>query len=354
MEDGFKGFPQPVLAVQTLHDRFPVRAPYINMQVGGGVGVLSLNTAFTFGSAGVCRGYRWCSPVTDYLTDFYLLVIGKTGSPGALTLQVRDVSASSALLPGTLLTSDTFTPTTTAIWYRVSFTTPQLLTQGKHYFIVVGDAAGSAGNFWQILTSGVTNSESRESNWLHVASTGGFASAGTAGNMAHGGIRYASGLVIGNAVSGSGTPGGTTPRGIKILGLETDVVIFGAIIATTTSVVKFQLFKGDAGPNSTPEFEVTWDATAILVGSTMFPPYRLKAGQVYRAVVTVSGASSAPGQWNCNSMAIPLQYPEMAAMLPEMGRIMGTIGTANNGWTDTYDTIYRLSLLVREVPGSGR
>lgn len=354
MEDGFKGFPQPVLAVQTLYDRYPMRAPYINMQTGGGVGTVSLNTAYTFGSAGVCRGYRWCSPVTDYLTDFYLYVNSKTGSPGALTIEVRDVSASSALLPGTLLTSDTFTPTTTALWYRTAFTTPQLLTQGKHYFIVVGDAAGSAGNFWVILTSGVTASETRDNNWLHVTSTGGFASAGTAGNMAHGGIRYRSGLTIGNVVSGSGSPFTAQPRGIKVLGTEVDVIIFGAMIASTASVVKFQLFKGDAGPNSTPEFEVTWDATAILVGSTMFPPYRLKAGQVYRAVITSSAASGAPGQWNCNGLAAPLTYPELAAMTPEMGRIMGTVGTSNNGWTDGYDVIYRVSLLVREVPGSGR
>lgn len=322
----------------------------------GGVTPSSLTTAYSFGVSGTVRALRFMVNRTRTITEIWYATGAKTGSPvGALTIELRGANASNALLPGTLLTSETNTPASDA-WNRVVLTTPQQLSPNTLYYVIVGDPAGNATNYYRVydntggLTATLGGAEARF--WAPINTTNGFTTAGT---LVNGGmcmlLKYADGGWDGMQGSGGGTPASNTlKRGMYLSDFETDMEIYGMSVGSAASWNGVEIFGGDQAPNSTPLYRqtVTTDARNLLV-CYLERPFRMRVGNTYRVVMTFSANSSSPGQ---NGVANPSTSPNDTGM-PWGKRLQPTIATSGNAWQTGYKVLgishYSIVLLVNRV-----
>lgn len=323
----------------------------------GSVTPTVLTSAYSFGVSGTLRALRFIMPSTKVLTEIWYATGANTGSPtGALTVELRTSNASNALLPGTLVTSESSTPVASS-WNRVVLTTPQQLTINTMYFIVVGDPAGNATNYYRVFdnTGGLAATlgglESRF--WAPVNTTNGFATAGT---LIAGGhimlLKFSDGTWMGMQNSGGGTPSSNTlKRGIYIDNFETDMEIFGMSVGSAASWDGVEIFGGNQAPNSSPLYRqtVTADNRALLF-CYFERPFRMRVGTSYRAVMTFSAASSAPGQIGTANFA---SSPDPTAGMPWGTKLQATIATSGNVWQTGNKTLglsqYAILLMVRRV-----
>lgn len=323
----------------------------------GGTTPLGLTTAYSFGVSGQVRALRFISQRDQILTRLWYATGSNTGTPtGALTVEVRGANAANpGLLPGTLLATESSTPTANS-WNLVNLTTPLQLTANTIYFVIVGDAAGNATNYYRVWDNTGGNvgtlGQGEQRFWAPINTSNGFS---TAGNILTGGmvsiLGFADGTTYGMIQGGGGTPASNTfQRGYYLSNFETDIELYGMVVGSSTNWNAISIYGGDQGPNQSPLYteSMTADNRALVFGY-LRRPFRLRVGNAYRVVMGFSGASSSPGQnVAVNSSTVPVD---------NVGLTWGclaipTLATAN-GWTTGYKdlgiTNYGMVLLVRRV-----
>ena len=304
----------------------------------GGASAAALTNAYAFGVSGSVAAMRFIATKNCVLTDYYYATANNTGTPtGALTVEVRNASATNNL-PGSLIISQAHTPTQNA-WNRVTFTTPVAMTANTVYYIIVGDAAGNATNYYRVWqTNGgfaATLGGAENRWWGQVTTANGFATVGSltaAGNV--GILRFADGTYRGMLNNGGGTPASNTlKRGMYIEELEADIEVSGVSVGTGTSWSGVEIFDASQGPRSTPLYQVSCTADNRNQLVVHFPtPFRLRAGKSYRVVLTFSAASSAPGQQGAaNTSTLPIEFGNLFEN--QGGRVFATLETAAGGWS---------------------
>jgi len=88
----------------------------------------------------------------SYSADFVELWIAKVGTPGTLTVELRDTDKDGSVLKTVTLAASSVSDVTAEFW-RFDWTTTQALTSGNGYaFVVYGAGTDSATNYWQIST----------------------------------------------------------------------------------------------------------------------------------------------------------------------------------------------------------
>lgn len=334
---------------------FPWILGYVS-NVGGSTGV-NLSSAYTFGSAGACAGYRFVSPADDYLTDVYVLATGKTGSPGNLTFEMRNQN--NATTPGsTLYVNGSVASVAAFNWIRWTLSTPQAVARNTMYWICVGDAAGSAGNFQAMaLRAGpigqaacAVQGFSTTNGWT----SGTISSAVISAQIV---LKFASGRVLGNAIMGIGALGSATiQRGFKISGISVPIAVDGMVsYGGWGSNDTARIFAGNTPPTGTPLLD---EPAGSSIGTASTPqtvffkrPFILRPGYTYRAVL--NAVSSAKPGGSLGPFAASA-YPDILRCAQIGFSPLGTpylVGTSSssNAWVDDSVTMYNMGLLVREL-----
>lgn len=303
----------------------------------GGASAATLTTAYSFGVSGSVHAVRFLARKNCTLTEFWYATGANTGTPtGALTIEVRNSTATNNL-PGTLITSESHTPTASS-WNRVVFTTPVVMTANTVYYVIVGDAAGNATNYyrvWQTNGGYAANLGGVENRWWgQVTTANGFTTAGSLTSAGTVGVmRFSDGTYAGMIHASGGTPGSTTlKRGYYINELEADIEVTGVGVGSGTSWSGVEIFDASQGPRSTPLFRIECGADNRNQFVVYFPtPFRLRAGKSYRIVLTYSANSSSPGQQNL-AATTGLSQDIANALSMNGGRAVPTIETAAGGW----------------------
>lgn len=335
-------------------------SPHTGFTIGsfsvGGRSATSLNNAYSFGVSGSVAAIRYMPHFTARLTEFWYCTGSKNGTPtGALTIEVREASGgTSALLPATLITSESHTPTADNTFQQVKFTNPPLFEINKIYYIIIGDAAGNATNFYRIWsqTELVTfNNQSSLSKFGTITTTNGFATNGTAGASHMGFLKFDNGVTIGSVITGGGTSGSNTnKRGYLIEPLGLDCEIYGVQVAAGANISGVEVFAKSQGPNDAPLYRQTMTDANRNLGQVYFDrPFRMLADRAYRVVLTYSANSSNPGQ--VNAVFAPGSPPREGANMFD-DRVFPCLQNANK-WDDSHRLLgvnsYAMIIMMRRI-----
>ena len=323
----------------------------------GGRSPVAITTAYSFGVSGIAAAVRFMPPFTASLNEYYYTIGSSTGTPtGALLIEVREASGgSSTLLPGTLLTSENHTPSGSAnTFQKVVFTNPPLLEANKLYFIIIGDPAGNATNYYRVWTAASISigiAGSIVNRLGIVTTTNGYSTNGTldGGGTLHGFMVFSNGMVIGSPHVGGGTPSSNTlKRGMLIEPLGLDYEIYGVQIGSSTNVSAIEIFAKSQSANNTPLARQTLnDANRNLNNVFFEKPFRMFGDRAYRIVCAYSANSSSPGQINCNTLGT---FPTAANNLYD-DRVMSTIQNGSS-WQDGSrfgSLMYNMLVLIRRI-----
>lgn len=326
----------------------------------GGRSAVAFTSAYSFGVGGIASAVRFMPPFTARLNEYYYNIGASTGTPtGPLLIEVREasgvVSASSTVLPGTLLTSENHTPTGSAnTFQRVVFTNPPLLETNKLYYIVIGDPAGNATNYYRVWTSASISIGIAGSivNRLGIVNTtNGYLTNGTfdGGATLHGFMVFNNGMVIGSPHTGGGTPAANTlKRGMLIEPLGLDYEIYGVQIGGSVNISAIEIFAKSQSANDPPLARQTLnDANKNLNNVFFEKPFRMFGDRAYRIVCAYSAGSSSPGQINCNTLGT---FPTAANNLYD-DRVMSTIQNGSS-WQDGSrfgSLMYNMLVLIRRI-----
>lgn len=316
---------------------------------------LALDSAYTHNSAGDAYGIRFVAPASGSLTDVYVFVTAKTGSPGNLTCELRNYSSGTASRPGTTAhaTQTAAAPASGGKWVRFTFASPYSVTANTLYWIVIGDAAGSGSDFCTVQTaSPLTNAEAGQTVFSPFTSAAGFSTNGTniasyqmptlcmkIGSKAYG-VPY---TTTGSYASS------TRKRGWRIEGFTGPVKLRGTWMNSVSNCNGTVIFVGSAAPGSTPDLSVGADPN----GSSWFGPYSCAAATNYRVCITFSSSSAGQGYYQIEDYSA---FADVQACAFANGGIYSTIDDGAGGWTDEKDKLPKGYLVVADLvapaPGS--
>lgn len=333
--------------------------PHTGITIGsfsvGGRSSSSLNNAYSFGVSGSVAAIRYMPHFTARLTEFWYATGAKNGSPtGALTIEVREASSNSQVLPGTLMTSESHTPSADTTFQQVKFTSPPLFEINKIYYIIIGDPAGNATNFYRIWSQTelmTFNNVTGLNKFGTITTTNGFSTNGTAGASHMGFLKFDNGVTIGSVITGGGTSGSNTnKRGYLIENLGLDYEIYGIQLAATTNISHIEVFAKSQSPNSQPLYRQALNDANRNLGQVYFEqPFRMYGDRQYRVVCAYSANSNSPGQ--INSLFAPGNPPREGANMFD-DRVFPCL---QNGaaWNDTHRNLgvhsYAMIIMMRRV-----
>lgn len=309
-----------------------------------------LDSAFTFNSAGDALAIRFVAPKTETLTDIYVFMDGINGTPATMTVQLRNYS-SNTLPGGTLHASTTASfPASGSKWVKATFGTPYTLQAGTVYFLVIADAAGSAGTYASPCYRGAMNSNDRLYYLAEgVSTTNGFFSAGTAlACVPPFMLKFGDGTYYGMPFTDNvNYTSNTRERGFLITP-GCDLWLNGVVFTQASQISGFKVYDADEAPGGTALATMTFGAGSGASGAALWTPQLLPRGYPRRCVFTFGSNSTAPVYFVIEDFA---SFPELANVVFGDGAIQGTIDNGAGGWTDTPDQLPRASLLLSDVRG---
>lgn len=296
----------------------------------------ALNTAYAYGVGGVARAVRFHAPESATLTDAYFYCQAQTGSPGALTVELRGMKSANANTPDTAaLATTTVTPGGAGQWFKATFASPYTLTAGAPYFVCIGDPAGSGSHCWTITMGGGMLDTDIQSRTVMPGSTtsDGWATNGSALAATPTPAVRIGGVVYGAVYTGTNTTSSNQlKRGLRIGPFPFDAEVCGLRLNTWTSVSGLSIFAEGDGPGDTPLHAISISADDITAAAKQFTPVWLLRDTVYRAVTTYSANSAAPGGLQSLDLT---RYTELYDLLLFGGRCRGTI-ESGGAWADSY------------------
>lgn len=317
-------------------------------------GTLALDSVYTYGSAGDGVAFRFVSPVTDTLAKVKFYVSARTGSPGNLSVVVRN--SASATIPGTsVLASQTVAePGAAGRWVECVFSSPPSLVKGTLYFVTVFDAAGTGVNHSTVQHGSVCGGDTfRSASTLNsnVQSTNGFTS-GNAGNGACWCATFTGGTKIGNPYTTSTSLANTSfMKGLYVPRLPFAGELCGISASTMASVTKLRVYEGAYEGQvipASPTFERDIETFAANAGACLFETIPLKSNRPYLFAFVYSGS------------VVPFTVAEIGdyerfSDMPDFRFMEGAkyMFDASGEWDVTENQLPRIALFFSSVGGTG-
>lgn len=313
----------------------------------------ALNSAYVYNSAGACLTYRFVAPVSGYLTTIYFFVTAITGTPGVTTVELRNLFSSTK--PGsTVHATQTVSPGTVANkWITCTFSSPYSVVQGTPYFICFADAGWTTGNTVTIIDiSGFGRLPATINTLASYTSSDGFATSTNVNQVPACVLKFADGTIFGNPFTSGGTAytSNTRERGIKITGLEEDVILTGAVWQNTSGNISgLKIYRGEStAPGGTADLTLSFVAGVGGSGEVKFAPFTLLKNTVYRVVLTFSAGATSPQYVSIED------YATIGADLLNAGiasgGVIGTIDSGSGAWTEAGDTFPAMALILSRFP----
>jgi hypothetical protein len=338
------------------YDLNPTKTFVLGPGAGGATRTgLALGSVYSYGVSGASISQRFIAPTSGNLNDVYFFVSAITGTPGNITIELRNWNAASTSKPGTTLhASQTVSPGLTANkWIKCTFATPFSVVKGSAYHIVIGDAGWTTGNTATVLyicPNG--NGQEMQTHGMGYTSTDGFATAGTsANNRCPMVLKFADGTLYGTVVTLQvSSANNTRERGIKITGLTDDIIISGVSSSLTPSYAGFRIYDGNTAPGGTPLYQAEFSAEGLPSGGFWFEPFTLRKNNVYRAVFYMS-TNTTSIYWQIEDVATG--GSDFTSLTPGNGSMYYTIDNGAGGWTDSTDCTMPLGLAVQDLSPTG-
>jgi len=309
---------------------------------------LSLNAAYTFGSAGNVLVVRFTAPAAVTLTDLYAYCFTTIGTIGNVQAKAELRTISGTTIDSTLIaTSGAGTVAGTPRWMCMTFSSPPTLTAGQSYALVIYNSAASPtvdapGIQYQGGPVGDAN------NFIIYSSVNG-GSTLTVRGASPMVVKLGDGSVLGNAFNTASVSytSNTRERGIYLPAPDVSMVLDAVTIVSNASVNGLKIYKGSTAPGSSPgtgELLVSMTPGAGCFNGLNFT---LAAGQDYRIVFTFSGNSNAPTY----SIATDLnRFADLALAMP-WG--YDTIDNGSGGWTNNTDRLPKMNLYFKQLIAAG-
>jgi hypothetical protein len=346
MEIGTKGFPQTTSKPSAVDSSYTTNgfdqcisntAMLGAMQAGSGT-TLALSSNYVYATSGNAIAARFMCRKSGYLNNAYVFNRTTTGSPGAITCELRTYSSGAASKPqSTLLASTTATPGASTKWIQFTFSTPYYVVANTVYWIIFGDPAGSAGNSVTLqYLSPIVNVEANQLRFSPFTTSDGFTTNGTnsATYQMPPFILNISGKPMGVPYTTTGSySSNTRPKGWKLDGLSGHIKIEGTWTNNISNVSNIQMFSGNVGSSGTPDTSAAMDINSAGIFQ---PAYLCLAGGIYRMVFAFSGSSAGPGYYQVEDST---SYVDILKTTLGNGRIYSSIGDGSGGWTDEKDKL---------------
>lgn len=304
---------------------------------------IALDSNYVHGTGGDAVEVFFVAPETGNLTTVYFYITAVTGTPGNLTVELRNNSSSK---PGATLHASQSVSGDSTGWVTCTFDTPYSVTCGTKYWICIGDADGSASHYASVLwKSGYYDSLDNYRMFCGYNTTDGNANVTSGYQTIPFVLKFAGGTIVGVPYTvGANDTSDTKTRGMKITGLTEDLQIIGVILnCNTVNVSGVKIYSGSAAPGDSADYTFTGDLSNY--GMWFSNIVTLKKNTVYRVAFTHSGANSAPGYYQIEGTP-----PDdvKAASVGGSGNFIHTIsdGGTPAAWVDTDTKFPRMGLIV--------
>lgn len=333
------------------------RAPIAVGMVNASTAVqFTLNAQYTYNSAGRAYAARFLSPYAGELKKVHVWDDAHTGSPGDHTIEIRDFSSGAANKPNNLLTNGSGTlalDAATAKWRTLTFGTGPTLSVGECYFGAIGNPnANAATDYMQVVSAAPPQQpDGGTSEPRGFTTTNGFTAQTVVAQPGAMVFEMASGDVFGCPwVLSTTHASSTTKRGYRVEGgFDADHELFRISIGAASNVSKLQVFFDGKGPNDTPDFDITINGSITSLLSALFAATAIARGTGFRAVLTFSGNSTAPGYFSMGEASPPAGV--LACGLGG-GKIYHTKNGDSNTWTDEKHLAPRIALQAQSITGA--
>jgi hypothetical protein len=236
---------------------------------------LALNSNYLFGTSGAAMAGGFILPEDKTLTDFWFVASANSGTgsgDGNINWEIRSgIGRGVNNSPGpTLVASGTIACSgiTADTWTKVTLGTPQALSQGVPYFLIIGDADGDATNYITIRTT-TRGASMTLFTGSQIQTTDGWNTAGTASTyQATFALKFSNGFVCaGSPLRATAALGNNQVlRGVKItLAADGPALVWSGFFFILTSLGgwKAVILEGSALPSDfyTPTSKLLWQHT---------------------------------------------------------------------------------------------
>jgi hypothetical protein len=328
----------------------------------------ALDSNYVAGTSGDAIGARIVLPATKTFDTLYFFITGYTGTAANvndLDLEIR--AEATGGIPDTTGTIDTETldPASATGWVSKQFATPQNLTGGTRYHLIVGDADGNGTDFATVLQAVsimFTGNISGADTWHRTLTTGGWASGNTVNNKQASSVcaKFSDGTAIGCPFSTATSPSNNQlRRGLLMSGLTETIKILGYLSSSSTGAYTgVEIFAGTDLSNATPF--ATADQPIMAVASStnetgfyFSTPVTLAKSTQYRHVFTYNADTTVPVMYEIGTGA----DATLKSMMFGGGSWYWTIDSAGPVWVDDDDAWPNMALIVEDqiaVASGGR
>jgi hypothetical protein len=338
---------------------------YFDMETADSLQNHQLNSNYTYNSAGDAIGWRVFFPFAKTVSSIFYRINTITGSPGALTFEIRNDNGTQPMRPGsTTLLSTTDTPSATLGWNEITGLNTALFAD-TIYWLVVGDPAGSVSDHYRVNTffdGPSSNSKNPGSFSMVITSTDGFSTAPSAGSATQPSfvLYFSDDTAWGNPLVVSTEPtNDADQKGLYIDGWGVDVRLFAVTFGdgTPTTPTDVKIWVSTSGPSGTPfstsDIQYNIASATVPAGFGWTQPYPvLAANTPHRIVIDFSGGSGGvPDRLNFGTVNGGGES-RMAKAMPGAGE---WYWTEENGavWDDDTEAIPRLGLFIDDFTPDG-
>lgn len=326
----------------------------------GTTNAIALSSAYVHGTSGAAIGWRCSAPVAKPITDVYLFCTATSGTPGSVTVEIRNFGASVSQPGSTVNATKTFAWTGSAnTWSRATFSSPYTPALNEVFWVVISNADGSpATNFPTVQGTSVVPSPSVGTNprMANYSTANGWSTTGT-GTTSNSPcllIVFSDGTTtvrMGCPYTTTGThTSNTLRRGLHFDGLPAGVTINSVLATVETSFSGVEVYSGSTTFGGTTVATAAATANQLNANNAMpiafATPVTLSANTVYDVVATFSASSTAPGYYQIQDYA---RYADVQASAFAGGTIYGVVDNGSGGRTVDKSTFPRMCVFLDDL-----
>lgn len=336
---------------------------FLEMETNGTLSTTVFDSNYVYGTSGDSNARMFFIGQSKTINSIFYYVSAIDGSPGALTIEIRDQNTGSPAgdsnSPGTtVLFTTTDTPSGVG-WNEITGLT-HVPTVDATQWLVLGDLAGDGTNKYTvgIKLNGASALASFPDSFHRVmTTTNGYTSVSNAtfGSPMYV-LYFSDGTAYGNAFSAQSAPANTnTQKGLYIDGWSADVKLYAVTFGdgVPTDPVGINIWQGSTGPaggspfraSDIAYFENSTNAPRAFGFTQPFPT--LAASTPYRIVVDVTGGTSngVPDRFDIGTVNGGGDARIKKAMSPGQGAWYWT-EDISSAWSDTETAIPRMGFFV--------
>ncbi len=319
-------------------------------------------TTIALNTAGSLNGYgiRYVPMETDNLASVYFFLNAYTGTPGNMTVELRN-SSGTATTPGStvLATVTAVCPSAVALtWIKFTFASPITLTAGTLYWILVYNSDGSPATNFPTLVSNSPMAFRGLSYYSYRCYTtaNGWGAGTLVGNSVGPTVLKFAGRSVGmiwtNTVNSSTN---ALRRGCKVGPFTAPIYLaqVNFLGQTVSNLTVLEIFDAATPPNGTPLASHTLGAENRLLGGIWLnPAFLIPVGMAIRVVFSTTGTSASVSSAGSEDLLPPADVLAAGIMGGKYYYCMASAG--NTSWDEFPERAPRLELLFSDQgPATG-